>query len=68
LRIGPGRRRSVIKRTPILRLIERPVGAGKSAFAKKLALQGDDIHVPLDEWFSMLFLPEKPATCGNHGQ
>lgn len=47
---------------PKLYLIEGPVGAGKSTFAKALALRDGGIHVPLDEWFSRLFSPDRPAT------
>jgi predicted kinase len=58
----PGGQRRGVERMPRLHLIEGPVGAGKSTFAKELALRGDGIHVALDEWFARLFSPDKPAT------
>jgi len=46
---------------PKVHLIEGPVGAGKSTFAKSIALRTGGIHVPLDEWFVKLFSPDRPA-------
>jgi predicted kinase len=46
---------------PTLHLIEGPVGAGKSTFAKSLALQTSGVHIALDEWFAKLFSPERPT-------
>ena len=45
---------------PKLHLVEGPVGSGKSTFAKSLALQTNGVHIPLDEWFSRLFSPDRP--------
>lgn len=42
-------------------LIEGPVGAGKSTFARTLAAQLPGVHVALDEWFVRLFSPDRPA-------
>lgn len=47
---------------PILHLIEGPVGAGKSTFAKSLAAHVEAPHIALDEWFAKLFSPDRPAT------
>ena len=46
---------------PKVHLIEGPVGAGKSTFAKSLALQTSGVHIALDEWFAKLFSPDRPA-------
>ena len=46
---------------PKLHLIEGPVGAGKSTFAKSLALRTNGVHIALDEWFVELFSPDRPA-------
>lgn len=46
---------------PQVNLIEGPVGAGKSTFASALALQTDGVHIALDDWFSTLFSPDRPA-------
>lgn len=46
---------------PRVNLIEGPVGAGKSTFALALALKTDGVHIALDEWFSTLFSPDRPA-------
>lgn len=43
-------------------LIEGPVGAGKSTYARKLALQTRGVHLALDEWFTRLFSPDRPAS------
>jgi predicted kinase len=43
-----------------LHLLEGPVGAGKSTFAKSLAEQEQTIHIALDEWFARLFSPDRP--------
>jgi predicted kinase len=47
---------------PSLFLIEGPVGAGKSTYARELVLRTGGVHVPLDEWFVRLFSPDRPAT------
>lgn len=47
---------------PTLHLIEGPVGAGKSTFAKSLAVRVNAPHIALDEWFAKLFSPDRPAT------
>lgn len=47
---------------PTLHLIEGPVGAGKSTFAKSLAARIKAPHIALDEWFTKLFSPDRPAT------
>ncbi len=41
-------------------LIEGPVGAGKSTFARRLAPCVAGVHFELDEWFVALFCPERP--------
>ena len=41
-------------------LIEGPVGAGKSTFAKSLATQLQGTHIAHDEWFSKLYSPDRP--------
>jgi len=46
----------------LLHLIEGPVGAGKSTFAADLARRIEGVHIPLDEWFTRLFSPDRPAT------
>lgn len=45
-----------------LHLIEGPVGAGKSTFAKALAERRSGVHIALDEWFARLFSPDRPGT------
>lgn len=42
-------------------LIEGPVGAGKSTYARRLELQGQGVHIALDVWFAALFSPDRPA-------
>lgn len=44
-----------------LQLIEGPVGAGKSTYAKSLARGGNAVHIALDEWFAALFSPDRPG-------
>lgn len=46
---------------PIIRLIEGPVGAGKSTFAADLAARTGGVHIALDAWFARLFSPDRPA-------
>ena len=46
---------------PKVHLIEGPVGAGKSTFAKSLALRTNGIHIALDEWFVKLYSPDRPS-------
>lgn len=45
-----------------IHLIEGPVGAGKSTFALRLALEISGVHIPLDEWFVRLFSPDRPSS------
>lgn len=48
---------------PRIYLIEGPVGAGKSTFAASLANRVDrGVHIALDQWFSILFSPDRPST------
>ena len=42
-------------------LIEGPVGAGKSTYAKLLASRLPGTHIALDEWFVRLFSPDRPS-------
>ncbi len=51
----------MIRPLPIVHLIEGPVGAGKSTFAKTLAASDGAIHIALDAWFAALFSPDRPA-------
>ncbi|MBB2485806.1 ATP-binding protein [Mitsuaria sp. WAJ17] len=46
---------------PIVRLIEGPVGAGKSTFAAAMAARSGGVHIALDAWFARLFSPDRPA-------
>lgn len=41
-------------------LVEGPVGAGKSTFARELAKDIGGAHVALDEWFVQLFSLDRP--------
>lgn len=45
---------------PPVHLIEGPVGAGKSTFAKSLAADGKAVHIALDQWFVRLYSPDRP--------
>ena len=45
---------------PIVRLIEGPVGAGKSTFSAELAGRTRGVHIALDAWFAKLFSPDRP--------
>ena len=45
-----------------IHLIEGPVGAGKSTYAGRLALQRQAVHLNLDEWMVTLFRPDRPET------
>lgn len=45
----------------IVRLIEGPVGAGKSTYAAALAARTGGVHIALDAWFASLFSPDRPA-------
>lgn len=45
---------------PTIHLIEGPVGAGKSTYAGKLALELGAPHLNLDEWMVTLFRPDRP--------
>ena len=45
-----------------IHLIEGPVGAGKSTFAKALVAANGGVHIALDEWFARLFSPDRPDT------
>ncbi|MCZ8073796.1 MAG: ATP-binding protein [Paucibacter sp.] len=42
-------------------LIEGPVGAGKSTYARGLEQEGRGVHIALDAWFAALFSPDRPA-------
>lgn len=44
----------------LIHLIEGPVGAGKSTYAKALAKSGGITHIALDEWFARLYSPDRP--------
>jgi predicted kinase len=46
----------------VIRLIEGPVGAGKSTYAAQLASQQGGVHISLDRWFATLFSPDRPET------
>lgn len=46
----------------MLHLIEGPVGAGKSTLALALARKHDALRFNLDDWFSVLFSPDRPET------
>ena len=46
---------------PTVHLIEGPVGAGKSTFARSLASRTGGVHIALDEWFANLFSPDRPT-------
>lgn len=46
---------------PVVRLIEGPVGAGKSTYAAALAARTGGVHIALDAWFARLFSPDRPA-------
>lgn len=46
----------------VIRLIEGPVGAGKSTFATHLASRQGGVHIALDRWFATLFSPDRPET------
>jgi predicted kinase len=46
---------------PKVYLIEGPVGAGKSTYAASLALQTRAVHIAIDEWFAVLFSPDRPV-------
>lgn len=45
---------------PTVRLIEGPVGAGKSTFSAALAIRTQGVHIALDAWFAKLFSPDRP--------
>jgi predicted kinase len=45
----------------MVHLIEGPVGAGKSTYASALAQRAQGVHIALDEWFAVLFSPDRPA-------
>lgn len=42
-------------------LVEGPVGAGKSTFARELSLSLGAPHLDLDEWMVTLFSPDRPS-------
>ena len=44
-----------------IRLVEGPVGAGKSTFAAKLGNRHGIPRLNLDEWMVVLFQPDRPA-------
>ncbi|HEX7034850.1 MAG TPA: AAA family ATPase [Pseudomonadales bacterium] len=43
-----------------MHLVEGPVGAGKSTFAKALSLSLRAPHLDLDEWMLTMFSPDRP--------
>ena len=43
-----------------LTLVEGPVGAGKTTFARTLAEKQGATFLCLDDWFARLFLPDRP--------
>lgn len=45
---------------PKVYLIEGPVGAGKSTYASVVAERLQGIHIALDDWFAILFSPDRP--------
>jgi predicted kinase len=45
-----------------IHLVEGPIGAGKSTFARRLARQLPGVHLALDEWFVRLYSPDRPNT------
>ena len=45
----------------MLHLIEGPVGAGKSTFARELSARHKAPHLNLDEWMVTLFRPDRPS-------
>ena len=45
---------------PIIHLIEGPVGAGKSTFAKQKSELYNSAILDLDEWMVVLFSPDRP--------
>jgi predicted kinase len=45
---------------PIVRIVEGPVGAGKSTFSGSHAARTGGVHIALDEWFAKLFSPDRP--------
>lgn len=45
-----------------IHLIEGPVGAGKSTFGQKLSSQISASFFSLDEWFKLLFSPDRPTS------
>jgi predicted kinase len=51
---------AVAQMSPHIHLIEGPVGAGKSTFAKAMATHSPCVHIALDEWFARLFSPDRP--------
>jgi predicted kinase len=47
---------------PRIHLIIGPVGAGKSTFAIGLSKERRALRIALDEWMTVLFRPDRPAT------
>lgn len=47
--------------TATIHLVEGPVGAGKSTFAKSLSVSVRAPHLDLDEWMLTLFSPDRPS-------
>lgn len=43
-------------------LVEGPVGAGKSTYARTWVARHGGVHIALDEWFVRLFSPDRPAS------
>jgi predicted kinase len=50
------------ERSAHVHLIVGPVGAGKSTFAERLALERSAIRLTLDDWMATLFRPDRPET------
>ena len=46
--------------TSQIHLVEGPVGAGKSTYAGRLALEIGAAHMDLDDWMVRLFRPDRP--------
>ena len=47
-------------KTPIVYLIEGPVGAGKSTYAEQLSKEVSAPHLNLDAWMTQLFQGDRP--------
>lgn len=49
-------------RLPVVYLVEGPVGAGKSTFARSLANEQRAVWFNLDDWYARLYRPDRPET------